>query len=297
MVSIVKRKKGNEAYYYLYHDKRNGKRVQKEIYLGKQIPKNIDEIKQEFLINIYKEDWIPQLEKIKKNHSKEKKTIPFDALKKQIQQFSVKFTYNTQRIEGSTLTLKETFLLLEDGITPPDRSINDTKEAEAHQKLFFEILEDKTDISKDKTLTWHDKLLNQTKPTIAGKLREHDVRIGGSKFTPPKHRAVPLLVKGFFEWYNRTKSILNPVILAALVHLKFVIIHPFADGNGRISRLMMNFVLHKFEYPMLDIDYKDRRSYYNALERAQTKNDDFIFLNWFIKRYLKAHKKYYNNAS
>ncbi|MGQ0377016.1 MAG: hypothetical protein ACT4OW_05895, partial [Nitrososphaerota archaeon] len=168
MVSIVKRKKGNEAYYYLYHDKRNGKRVQKEIYLGKQIPKNIDEIKQEFLINIYKEDWIPQLEKIKKNHSKEKKTIPFDALKKQIQQFSVKFTYNTQRIEGSTLTLKETFLLLEDGITPPDRSINDTKEAEAHQKLFFEILEDKTDISKDKTLTWHDKLLNQTKPTIAG---------------------------------------------------------------------------------------------------------------------------------
>jgi Fic family protein len=75
------------------------------------------------------------------------------------------------------------------------------------------------------------------------------------------------------------------------VHLKLVTIHPFNDGNGRISRLMMNFVLHKHGYPMLNITYEKRASYYNALERSQTKKQEHIFLQWFFNRYLNERMK------
>lgn len=77
-----------------------------------------------------------------------------------------------------------------------------------------------------------------------------------------------------------------------LVHLKFVTIHPFSDGNGRISRIMMNFVLNRKGYPMMNIQYAGRGSYYNALERSQTKRADGIFLQWFLKRYIKDHKRF-----
>ena len=138
---------------------------------------------------------------------------------------------------------------------------------------------------------WHKQLFQQTKPDIAGLLRDYDVRISQSKFIPPPHTAVNLLVSGFFTWYNANKKKLNPVELAALVHLKFVTIHPFGDGNGRTARLMMNHVLNTFDYPLMDIDYDDRRSYYTALEKSHTKDDDLPFLQWFMKRYLKTHKK------
>ena len=85
---------------------------------------------------------------------------------------------------------------------------------------------------------------------------------------------------------------MHPVYLAALVHLKFVTIHPFGDGNGRISRLVMNYVLNKHSYPMIVIDYADRNSYYNALERSQLTQDENIFTLWFFKRYLKEYKQH-----
>ena len=100
------------------------------------------------------------------------------------------------------------------------------------------------------------------------------------------------LLKEFFDWYNKNKNKLNPVELAALAHLKFVTIHPFSDGNGRISRLIMNFVLNNKGFPMLDIPYTNRNSYYNALERTQIKKNELIFLQWFFKRYFNEAKRF-----
>ena len=85
---------------------------------------------------------------------------------------------------------------------------------------------------------------------------------------------------------------IHPVELAALAHLKFVTIHPFADGNGRISRLIMNFILNQKGYPMFDIPYEARNSYYNALERSQVKKEDRIFLQWLVKKYIKEYRRY-----
>ena len=138
-------------------------------------------------------------------------------------------------------------------------------------------------------LHWHKKLLGDTKPDIAGKVRRHQVEISGSKFTPPSPVEVDPLLGDFFKWYSRNKGKVHPIELAALTHLKFVTIHPFTDGNGRISRLLMNFVLNKHRYPLLNISYKNRSSYYTALERAQVKKYEAIFVQWFFKRYIKEY--------
>ena len=289
MVNVVKRRKGNHDYYYLYHDSKKGKRKQREVYLGKVIPEDIEEQKKSFAIELEREKWIPELEKIHVNFKNKKKTIPKSIQEKNFKSFSVKFTYNTQRIEGSTLTLKDTTFLLEYGLSPSNRPTNDIKETEIHQKLFLEIMEQKDDLSLALVKKWHKKLFQQTKPDIAGILRDHDVQISQSKFIPPPHATVNFLISRFFTWYNSSKKKLHPVELAALVHLKFVTIHPFGDGNGRTTRLMMNYVLNAFDYPLMDVDYADRRSYYTALEKSQRKDDYLPFLQWFMKRYLKTH--------
>jgi len=109
---------------------------------------------------------------------------------------------------------------------------------------------------------------------------------------PPLSVELHPLLMDFFKWYNKSKGKLHPVELAALVHLRFVSTHPFTDGNGRISRIMMNYVLHKHGFPMLNIPYEKGGGYYRALERVHLQKDDTIFLNWFFKRYLKEFKRY-----
>ncbi|MEM3411709.1 MAG: Fic family protein [archaeon] len=293
MVTIKKRVIGKQTYYYLEHTLRKDGKIEKKVkYIGKNLPKDIQKLKREFLSEIYKEKWYPLFDKIKENFSKEIEKMQKFAIEKETEIFAIKFTYDTQRIEGSRLTLRETADLLEKGITPAAKPIYDVKEAEAHKKIFYEMLDYKKDLSLQIILYWHKKLFEQSKPEIAGKIRNYQVKISGSKFVPPFPAEIYPLLREFFKWYNKNKNKLHPVELAALVHLKFVTIHPFADGNGRISRILMNFILKKHGYPMLNIPYEKRTSYYNALERSQIKKDDNIFLQWFFRRYIKEFKRY-----
>lgn len=291
MVSIKRKVLGGRAYYYLEYAFRKDGRVRKtELYLGKMIPRNIDEVKRSFLGRLYREKWYPLLDSIKREFSREKRQMPQSARDKEAETFAVRFTYDTQRLEGSTLSLRETAGLLEKGISPKGKPIRDVKEAEAHKEIFGEMVAYKRDLSLPVMLYWHKRLFQETKPDIAGKIRGHQVAISGSKFLPPSPVEVHPLLTEFFRWYERNKKRPRPVELAALVHLKFVTIHPFAGGNGRISRLLMNFVLNRNGYPMLNIPYENRNSYYNALERAQTKNVEDVFLQWFMRNYVKSNK-------
>jgi len=291
MVSIRKKTVEGNSYFYLEHSfRKNGKVEKKELYLGKKIPKDIEKIKKDFISEIYSETWLNQLDKIKENYSKEQKKTPASAKEKEVDNFMVKFTYNTQKIEGSKLTLRDTANLLEKGETPK-KPLIDIKEAEAHKKVFYEMMRYDKELNLQIMLQWNKILLSETKPDVAGKIRNHGVAISGSKFMPPLAIELDTLLKEFFDWYNKEKGKLHPVALSALVHLKFVTIHPFSDGNGRISRLMMNFILNKHGFPMLDIPYENRNGYYTALERSQVKKDEKIFLHWFFKRYLKEHKR------
>ncbi|MCH8915178.1 MAG: Fic family protein [Thaumarchaeota archaeon] len=292
MVIIKKKLLKGKIYYYLEHSIRKGKRVQKkEKYLGRKIPSNIAEIKKEFVDEI-KEEWYVDIDKIKQNFSKEQKTIPRSIKEKEMQNFATRFTYDTQRIEGSTLTRRETTDLLEKGIAPKNKPMKDVQEAESHRDLFYEILKFKKELTLQVVLDWHWNLFNKTKPDIAGEIRKYQVGISGSKFMPPSPVEVYPMLTEFFKWYRKNKDKLHPIELAALAHLRFVTIHPFGDGNGRITRLVMNFILNRKKYPMLDIPYERRNSYYNALERSQVKKDEKIFLKWFVRRYVKEYKQY-----
>jgi len=293
MVSIKKKKISNKTYHYLQHTYRvNGKVHYKEKYIGEKIPKDIEKDKKEFLTEIYQEQWYNKFDKIKDNFNKNKKKMPKKIEEKELETFAIKFTYTTNKIEGSTLTHRETALLLEKGITPSRRPIEDVKEAELHRKVFYEMLDYKKNITTATVIHWHKELFKETKKDKAGLIRNYDVGITGSKYIPPHAIELDLLLRELFDWYNKNKKKMHPVHLAALVHLKFVSIHPFGDGNGRISRLLTNYVLNKNNYPMLVIDYSERNSYYNALEKSQMKKEVNSFTLWFFKRYIKEYESY-----
>lgn len=291
MAAIRKKIIKNHTYYYLEHSFREGDKVhKKEKIIGKTMPENIEKLKNEYMTEImaeiYQKNWLDKFDEIKAEFLHQEKITPKSAREKEIETFAIRFTYDTNRIEGSTLTLRDTADLFEKGITPGKRPINDVMEAQAHKNAFYEMLNFKKDLSLNTILYFHKKLFESTKADIAGILRAHQVAIAGSKFMPPFPAEVYPLLMEFFKWYDRNKDKLHPVQLAALVHLKLVTIHPFADGNGRISRLMMNFILHKNDFPMLNIPYEKRAGYYSALERSQTRKQENIFLIWFFKRYL-----------
>jgi len=293
-VVVVKKKvvDGRE-YFYLQHTVRTPAGVQaREKYLGAKLPSCVETAKRDFLTEIYRERWYPLLDQVRSNYQKENRTLPPSALQKRDRQFSVKFTYDTNRIEGSTLTYRETADLLEKGLSPSRKPVVDIKEAEAHDRVFQEALRYEKDLSMRAILMWHKNLFEVTKPDIAGRVRTHQVAISGSRFMPPSPLEVPPLLREFFRWYDRSKPSMHPVELAAGVHLRFVSIHPFADGNGRMSRLLMNFVLHRHGFPPLNIPYEGRRGYYNALERSQVKENDSTFIQWFFRKYLKEHSTY-----
>ena len=293
MATIRKRKIGNTEFYYIEHSMKINRKVEKkEKYLGKKLPKNLDEIKKQFMNEIYQDKWYRKLDEIKYNFKKQMQKMPEEIQEKYIEQFMIKFTYNTNRIEGGSLTFKDTSKLLHDRITPSDRPLRDIKEAENHCKVFYDVMNYKKDINLGIILEWHHELFAETKPKIAGKIRNYPVAISGTDVELQLPVEVNALLRGFFSWYNKKNDNLHPVELAALVHLKFVTIHPFGDGNGRISRLLMNFVLHKHGFPMLDISYRNRNSYYNALERSQKSKNDGIFVQHVIKRYIRDYKKY-----
>ena len=297
MVVLKKKTLGGKKYYYLEHSLRqDGRIIKKEKYIGKELPKNIDKLKTMLLSEILAQKWHPLFDKIKKNHAAESKATPKEAMKKNLHAFSVRFTYDSQKIEGSKLTLRETANLLENSISPKEKPIDDAKEALAHQRVFYQMLAYEKESSRQVILYWHKKLLEATGKEIAGRIREHQVMISGSKFIPPFPAEIPALLNKFFKWYHNNKEKIHPVELAGLAHLKFVTIHPFTDGNGRISRLIMNFVLNKHNYPLLNIAYEKRTGYYNALERAQVKKENNVFVQWLFRRYADEYRRFLKNS-
>ena len=126
MVEIKQVEKGNKRYFYLVHSYREGKSVKKkQFYLGETIPAEIEKKKKEFMQEFYKEKFLGDIDRLRENFNKEYKSMPISARKKSKDTFAVKFTYNTQRIEGSTLSLKDTARLLDEGITPSSKPLRD----------------------------------------------------------------------------------------------------------------------------------------------------------------------------
>ncbi len=290
MVRVKTITQEGRKYYVLTHTVRDGRRTKSRIkHLGREIPHNLDTIIEDFRHELYMEDYEGQLTAVLQKHQQSLKRMPKSAIEKYYKNFIVRFTYDSNRIEGSTLTHRETALLLLENQSP-NRPLNDILEARSHQNLFDEMkhhAETSGDLHFNLTLEWHHLLFKDSQSDIAGKLRTEQVKITGSDLVPPLPVELLPLLEEFFQWYHEAKETLHPVELAALVHYKFVCIHPYWDGNGRMSRMLMNFVLHKHSYPMYNFLNKERKRYYNTLNRADKKNDPYIFVRYFTRRYVK----------
>ncbi len=285
MVSIIRRKKGKNEYCILIH---NTGKHQHEKYLGKSIPKDIDEIKREFLLSILRKDWKIKLDKIKKGYAKQPKKLITEHLK----EFSLGFTHDSQKIEGSTLTKKETYNLLRFSLTPSSKPEEDMIEAQKHHKVYLKMLEKMPMLTEKTMLSWHKEMFEKTKPEFAGKIRAYPVHVTNSESTFPHWKFVPKFVKQLLKEYRGLEKRIEPIELAGMIHFRFVSIHPFGDGNGRVSRFLTNYILIKNNCPPLNIKYTDRDDYYEALEKGQTQTNEIHFLKWFMKYYIKSSKKY-----
>lgn len=280
MVYTEIKEKNGKKYYYRVLSIRKGKKIMKKrIYLGTdlekaKLSKKEKEADKELIIlsTLLEENEIKELEKIKKDYLK----IPKETIDNRYEAFVSLFTYDSTNIEGNTFTLQETSQLLFENITPR-KSLREINEVINHKEAFDFILKNNQDISKDLILKLHELVVKNTlKPELKnqiGKYRTLQVYIRGTNWLPPKPSEVPKEMATLLSWYSKNKNKLHPLILVAYFHSAFETIHPFVDGNGRVGRLLINLVLNKNKFPMINIPNKKKYIYYKTLELSQTKGD------------------------
>lgn len=218
------------------------------------------------------------------------------------QALELEYTFESNRIEGNTLTLKETDLVINEGLTISGKSMREHLEAINHSEAIAyvkHLMEKKTDISEREVLAIHNLILRGIDQANAGKYRHVQVMIKGSNHMPPAPYLVPKQMEDLFIWYNSHKQSMHPVMLAAEMHERLVTIHPFVDGNGRTSRLVMNLLLLKHGYVIANIkgDAKSRMAYYDALEKVQTGSDKNDFIELVATYELEGIERYINILS
>lgn len=198
--------------------------------------------------------------------------------------FDIEYTFESNKIEGNTLTLQETAIVIEKGLTIGGKTLNEHLEAINHTHAidFIKSIAGRAEPINERLINEiHALILKGIDDKNAGVYRTIPVMISGAKHLPPQPYKVPELMQGLIHWYNENKEKLHPITLSAEMHERLVTIHPYTDGNGRTSRLLMNLILLQHGYPIaiLKGDADSRLAYYNALEIAQTENNKEPFIH------------------
>lgn len=224
------------------------------------------------------------LDEVTTLHKRWQSLKPLQALQLQRmkEHFYTSYTYESNRIEGNTLTLQETFLVVSQGITIGGKSMREHLEAINHAEailLLEDLIQQKTPLNRYVLLQLHGLILRNIDRENAGVYRRVPVRISGSSHVPPEPWQLDALMDDYFDQYTLLRKQLHPVLLAAEMHERLVSIHPFIDGNGRTSRLVMNLVLLQNGYTIANLkgDFNSRMAYYQALEAVRTENSKLPF--------------------
>lgn len=297
---------GGKKFHYIVKVVRIGGKIKKlRAYAGKgeKSKKEIDELiikfspqldekakkilsEKDSLHGLLTEDEEKLLDKIRSNNQKKLKGMDSLAWKNYYEWFLVQFTYDTNAIEGSTLSLEDTNLILFENIVPKGKSTREINEVQNHKEAFDFMLEYKGNLTRRFILNLHKKLMRNILWKAAGRFRNVDVYIRGVDVLPPPHAKVEQEFKKLMAWYSKSRRKYNSVVVAVYFHSAFESIHPFRDGNGRTGRLILNFMLRKDGSPMIDIKNKDKERYYKSLYDAQ-KNHNLRPLVEMIIDYLK----------
>ncbi len=218
-------------------------------------------------------------------------------LKKMQAFFKVEYTFESNRIEGNTLSLQETGLVVNEGLTISNKPMREHLEAINHAEavdLIVELAQRREDLSRSSLLELHALVLRGIDREGAGRYRSVPVRISGSRHEPPQHYLLDKLMEDYFLHYRSQLGAMHPVVLAAEMHERLVSIHPFIDGNGRSSRLVMNLILLRNGYTIANLkgDNNSRLAYYQALEKVQVDNEPEVFYHLVadaVESSLRAH--------
>ena len=211
----------------------------------------------------------------KKQTLQNSRPLPAIALNKIKESLSIEWTYNSNSIEGNTLSLRETQMVLQEGITIKGKSLREHFETHNHDKAIdylFSIVNDDYILRSIDILSLLGLVLRSIEDDFAGRLRNGGVRISGANFVPPNANKVSDLLDELIQFINTNPLQLNDIELAAIFHHKLVWIHPFFDGNGRTVRLAMNLLLMRCGFPPAIILKNDRKKYYEALNQANGGN-------------------------
>ena len=210
--------------------------------------------------------------------------LPPETLKSLRDYYRVGLTYTSNAIEGNSLTESETKVVIEDGLTIQGKPLRDIYEAVGHAKAYDYVyqLTDKEQLSESDILTLHQLFYQNIDPEKAGQYRNVKVYISGSRYAVSPVAKIQTEMKDLIDWYNKNEKKIHPIELAATFHLRFVFIHPFIDGNGRMARLLMNLVLLRNGYTIAIVPAVLRHEYIYSLEAAHKEKQ--LFLDFIADR-------------
>jgi len=204
-----------------------------------------------------------------------------------LEALNIEYTYDSNRIEGNSLTLRETDLVIHKGLTIGGKPMNEHLEAINHYEainFIRDLIKSDEPFNLHNLLSIHGLILQGIDRPNAGRFRQVPVMISGSQHTPPQPWQIDKLMEDYFLFYQKNRESLHPVILAAELHERLATIHPFIDGNGRTARLVMNLILLQSGYPIANIsgETNARLAYYSALEKCNLEQDKTEFHHLII---------------
>ena len=224
--------------------------------------------------------------------------LPEEALKKIQDALDIEYTYESNRIEGNTLTLQETALIVNEGVTISGKSMREHLEAINHTEAISyikDIAKQDIEISERTIKEIHALILHGIDRENAGRYRTVPVMISGSTHIPPQPYLIEKQMEDFILRFKQMeKEKVHPVLIAAYLHDELVRIHPFIDGNGRTSRLLMNLYLLRNGYVIITLKGSNdaKVSYYMALEKSHTEHLPEDFQKLVVEAEIAALQKY-----
>jgi Fic family protein len=318
MVYIYRKIIAGKPYYYLRASERKGKKmIVKDIaYLGNSIEEARKSLeKKEYKEKIRKtyktihnfiesNHWLEKAQKLKlkkdiflagKLEEIEACKLHYNSVFKKsdettkreiLKNFVIEFAFNTTSIEGNTINLEQARNLLEEGLTPKNKTLREIYDLQNTEKVFFELINLKEEISHELIIKIHDNLMENIDARKG--YRRTDMRVLRSNFDATPAPYIKTDMDLLLKLYNENKTKLHPLTLAVIFHHKFEKIHPFMDGNGRTGRMLLNYILLKNNYPLLIVHKKTRTDYLEVLRKAdksglnKTEQEDYFTLVQFV---------------
>lgn len=299
MVYHEARKVNGKILNYIVYNMRKGKRwVKKSRYIGwgkmsaeeteSEKSKFETELKAEKALFLDKEK-ILEIDNLSQIYREKLNKLSREEFENFEKSFFTELTYNSNAIEGNTLSLQETSLIINENIAPKGKSMREIYEAKNHKEAIEFLKGYSGDIDELLILKLHSIILKDISENFAGRYRENPVRVAGSDFKFPAPEKVPQMIKNLIYWHGENKRKMHAFELAVVFSAKLVSIHPFVDGNGRISRLLMNFILKKNGYPWINVYNKQREEYLKSVRKANDEN--YIPILEFMAETLRENMK------